>query len=260
MKKPVPVVYEKCKREHFKVLLFADNPEHMKVLKRIQRNEQTRCRYLGIWHTELDDDGAEIIKREGKKHCHVLLSFPNPRHWSAVVKLLGADRRFLRPVGVHKSKDETQPGETLARGYEYLVHANAPEKGLLSPGLLFGAEWMRQDALHAISERMGKNVSMSSAVLAVSNWLGAIGDTFITSRRFAEWLASTPYFKAQQSRLTYQMLDEHNARVKRLQAAEKARRQAELRERDWIEHIQPPPVFTEEEQYQMLMEEGELFG
>lgn len=220
MKKPTPVVYEKCKREHFKVLLFADNHEHMAVLKRIQRNENTCDRYLAIWHTEYDDDGHEIIKTEGKKHCHVLLSFPNPRHWSAVVKMLDADKRFLRPIGVHKSKDETQPGETLTRGYEYLVHANAPEKGFLSPGLLFGAEWMKQDALHAISERLGKNVSMSSAVLAVSNWLGSCGDVIVSTRRLTEWLASTPYFKAQQSRLTYQMLDEHNARVKRMQLAD----------------------------------------
>lgn len=219
-----------CKRNNYKCLLFADNPDHMALLKRIMRHDETKRRYLGCWHTEKDDHGAELIKGQGKKHCHLLIAFPNPRAWSSVCKMLKADERFLRPVGVHDSQMVTKK-ESLKRGYAYLVHANCPEKGLINPHELFGADWMRESAFEAINEALAKNISMSAAVFAVSQWVQSQGSKEITTVQLVKFLASSPYFKAQQSRLVYQLVNEHNDKIRAQKAKEKA-----MRERGFIDH------------------------
>ena len=99
MKKP-----EEIKTRVFKLLLFADNPHHMRILHRVQRLYADS--YVGIWHTLHDDRGQELITGHGKKHAHVILNLDNPVYWRSICRKLGfvaaegePDYRFCWAMG-----------------------------------------------------------------------------------------------------------------------------------------------------------------
>ena len=59
---------ENVRTRGYKLLLYADNPQHMRVLSHIRRDPDLRQWFVGCWHIQRDDEGREIVKGAGKKH------------------------------------------------------------------------------------------------------------------------------------------------------------------------------------------------
>lgn len=204
----------------YKLLLFCDNKQHMAALKRIQRDEEFKNSYVGIWHVKIDEEGQVITDGSGKKHCHVLLDLKNAFFWSSLCKKLGfvdekgeIDCRFCMPISCEIEKNTGKFIKTgrsnLERGYQYLVHINASDKEQYPLSALWGAEEKLQNAYTAIQNYLAKNISMSSCVFMALTWIEQQSG-IISYKDLTTWLCNSPYFKCQSSPLVRAVLDEHN--------------------------------------------------
>ena len=126
---------------NYRVQLYADNPAHIRTLKKIQRSPDLKLYYCGIWHT-LRDSGNEIIKGSGKKHCHIIFSFPNGRSYPRLCNLLFEnpdDFRFIGRIGYDEKTGKKIKKDTLEGAFVYLPHLNAPDKEPYNISDIFGA-------------------------------------------------------------------------------------------------------------------------
>ena len=209
-----PFKIRKC---GYKVLLFADNRQHMSILRRLSRHPDLSKHYVGAWHLELSDDGSEIVKGLGKKHCHIIFNFPNARYWSAVCKSLGfvdqsgaPDTQFVRPIGV---KVDDQPKGTIEGGYVYLVHANKADKDSLPVSSLFGNPEQIAKAEAAIVAYQSKRITLAESLDAIRNWINSQYGQRITANNFVAWVTKTPYVRSAQNPWVREMIYTHNQAV-----------------------------------------------
>lgn len=210
------------KTRGYKLLLFADNPRHMAIFRKVKK-VYGDC-FVGCWHTQYDDKGREIVTGDGKKHVHVILYLKNAVWWRSVCKRLGSispdglpDYQFVRAIGYDNAK------ETVKKGFCYLTHANAPTKEQYPCSALFGAPDLVQAAQNAILACEMGALSMSECVYHVLEWVSGQPD-YISMNDFGFWICGTPYFKASSSRIVYQAISEHNQKI----AAEKAKARQHL--------------------------------
>lgn len=167
----------KKKSRNFKLLLYADNPAHMRVLKYIKRCPDYVDSYIGCWHRLPGEDGREIVTGEGKKHAHVLLDFVYPRGWGAVCDDLRIDFRFCHHMKykIKPLKDGdfkfVQCKDTLKKGFVYLVHHDDLLKEQYTVSDLFGADRLLVSARREIDEYDSRQVSMARCMTFFQAWL-----------------------------------------------------------------------------------------
>lgn len=255
MKKP-----EEIKSRVFKLLLFADNPEHMRVLRRIRRLYADV--FIGIWHILWDDDGQEIITGHGKKHAHVILNLNNPVYWRAVCKKLGfvsaesePDYRFCWPLGYRYTDHLEQRSETLKGAYVYLTHTNAPLKEQYDAARLFGAPDLIKDAAAAILAYQMRNMTMSQAVEMALHWIDAQEGKVVKMSAFGYWICSTPYFKAASSPVVRAAIQEHNQVVY-------DQKWRQMQRDRYGDEVEPPPiqVHSKDDFAELSEDEATLYG
>lgn len=201
------------KSRAYKLLLFADNKEHMRVLNKLKRVFASN--YIGIWHIQRDDKGNEIIEESGKKHAHVMLVFTNPVSWKNLVKQLGSDPRFCMPIVLDPAGDDefVYKKRNIEGGYCYLTHVNTPEKEQYEVKDLWGSPSLVDAANAAIVAYLARKSSLSVCCVHAINWIKR-QSSVISFAEFTLWLAGTPYFKAGSSPLVRGALNEHNDRIR----------------------------------------------
>lgn len=205
------------KSRQFKLLLYADNREHMQTLHYLRRVYPDN--FIGVWHRlpEEPDGGGEIMQGAGKKHAHILLDFPFPRAWGAVCKDLRLSERFCWHM---KYKIKTnQRGEwafvsckdTLEKGFVYLVHRDDQTKEQYQQADLFGSFRLVLAATQAITAYESKQVSERVALAKFQRWL-ACCDCAVSFTACYKAFQNTPYFVALRSPIADKLRQDHNAK------------------------------------------------
>lgn len=197
------------RKRGYKLLLYADNREHMQVLHRVRRLDSFKNSYVGCWHVQHDDSGKEIVTGHDKKHCHLILSFPNPRYWSGVLSALKISEQFCRPIGMER--------DTIEGGYVYLIHANAPDKEQYSVSDLWGAPDKVEAAKVAIMMYQMRKITLAESLNAIRNWVNEQYGKIITPNMFVQWIVKTPYVRTSQNPWVRQMIEQHNNAIYRVQ-------------------------------------------
>lgn len=200
----VVVSPSEVRKRGYKVLLYADNRDHMRAFSRIRRNKGLFPYFVGCWHTLRCDSGAEVLTGLGKKHCHIIFSFPNPRYWSGVLSDLQISEQFCRPIGFDRK------GDTIEKGLVYLIHANAPDKEQYTIDDLFGSPSLISDVQAAVIRYQMRHVTLADSLAAVRRWVTSHYGQRITPVMFVDWIVKTPYVKSAQNPWIRQMIDDHN--------------------------------------------------
>lgn len=215
------------RKRGYKLLLYADNPQHMSVLRKIRRDEDLRKHYVGCWHVRHDADGKEIVKGEDKKHAHIILAFDDARWWGAICRTLGfvkpdgePDTQFCRAIGCTGDGKETRRKETIEGGYVYLIHANAPDKEQYSEAALFGDPRRIEDAKAAITAYRMRRITLAESLDAIRIWVNEQYGKIISPNMFIQWVVKTPYVRSAQNPWVRQMIQQHNAAIYRVQHAD----------------------------------------
>lgn len=208
------VKVEEIKTRAYKLLLYPDNMQHMRVLHTLKNHPVYSKYYVGIWHKLQDEKtNEEVMKGHGKKHTHIIVNLPNPVWWSSFCNNLGVQPRFCMPISVEieekTGKFYKDGRSSVDRGYVYLIHLNAPDKEEYTVNDLWGAQEMIENAISACDVYLMRNISMSRCVFMALDWIRS-QESFISWSAFADWICKTPYFKAQSSPLVRAVLDEHN--------------------------------------------------
>lgn len=198
---------ENLRIRSYRLLLYPDNSDHMKTFKIIKRQKPFSLNYAGIWHTS------------GKKHCHLLLRFPDPRSWHQLLKDISCDERFCRPVGYmvdSKRPDQWRrcsKKDNFEKACAYLPHFTDPEKEQYFVSDIFGSvgfvDIVRKNAIAYQSRQL----SQAECLLAARSWICCNFGKVITPMMLVKWLTESPYMKIANSSLLRQMVEHHNYTV-----------------------------------------------
>lgn len=218
------------RKRGYKCLLYADNPDHMKVFTRLFRNKSIKNNFVGCWHIQRTDKGAEIVKGTGKKHCHLIFRFDNPRYWSGVLSEFGLEERFCRPIGLEKRSDN------IESGLVYLIHANAPDKEQYSLDDLFGSPVLIREAEAAVIRYKMRHVTLSESMLAIRDWVVSQYGKRITPCMFIDWICKTPYVRTAQNPWVRELINDHNWVISQRESENKEAFYAE-QSRAWSEWL-----------------------
>lgn len=193
-----------ARSRYFRCLLYPDNPLHAAAMDMIP---QYADEYIGIVHTEQDGE---------KEHKHFVLFFDNPRVTATVCKALGfvdptglPDDQFVRAIVKNQKRKVDQQ---LKDCCVYLTHRNAPEKEQYPTTLLFGAKDRIAWTAKQVMKYESQEFDMSDCVSAVLDWI-ARQDDFIRVYSFGKWLCNSPYFKANNNKIIWAAIREHNLRI-----------------------------------------------
>lgn len=256
---------EEIKTRVYKLLLYADNSQQMRVLRRIRRLYPDN--YIGIWHIQRDDKGHELIKGQGKKHAHVILNLDNPVYWRSLCRKIGLltaegepDYRFCWALGYRYTDHLEQRSETLKGAYVYLTHTNAPLKEQYDAARLFGAPDLIKDAAAAILAYQMRNMTMSQAVVMALQWIDAQEGKVVKMSAFGYWICSTPYFKAASSPVVRAAIQEHNQVVY-------DQKWRQMQRDRYGDEVEPPPIqvhskddFSEADFAELSEDEATVYG
>lgn len=195
----------KARSRYFRVLLYPDCAEHAAAIEVIKNGYPDE--YIGITH--LAQDGE-------KEHQHFVLLFDNPRKTETVCEKLGlvsplglADDQFVRAI-VKKQKRKVD--QQLKDCCVYLTHRNAPEKEQYEVSQLFGDQARIKWTAKQVLKYESQEIDMPDCVLGILDWI-ASQDDIIKVYSFGRWLANSPYFKANNNRIVWAAIKEHNLRV-----------------------------------------------
>lgn len=127
------------KYRHFFLLLYPDNPEHLKCIYDLQNLYKSVgiCHDRDVYEKDVIDKKSGVVKHlkgdKKKKHYHFCVEFPNPRYRKGVAKELDIDDRFC------------EVAESFNACKKYLLHWGYAEKfqydttdlvGVLAPKLI----------------------------------------------------------------------------------------------------------------------------
>lgn len=196
----------KARSRYFRVLLYPDNPSHAAALEIIK--DRYANSYVGIVHRAIPD-----IEKE---HIHIVLWFDNPRRTESICRVLGfvdptdlPDDKFVRAV-VKSAKRRSD--RQLRDCCIYLIHKNAPEKEQYDISDLFGSpdliEWVRKQVIKYDLHEL----DMSDSVMGVLEWISH-QEGYISAVSFGRWLCQSPYFRANNTRIVWAVLKEHNVKI-----------------------------------------------
>lgn len=195
-----------ARTRYFRCLLYPDNPQHAAAISLIKSGYAEQ--YLGIVHKAAEDGE--------KEHHHIVLVFDNPRITSSVCTVLGLvdasgapDDQFCRAI---VKKQDRPVDQQLSSCCVYLTHRNAPEKEQYSLDDLYGTEELRRKTAKWVLKTESKEFDMPDSVLAVLDWISS-QDNIIKAYSFGRWLANSPYWKANNNRIVWSALKEHNLRI-----------------------------------------------
>lgn len=194
--------------------LYADNRQHMQALSRLKRNKDFAENFVAIWHIQFDDKGEEIVHEKGKKHCHFILDFENPRYWSAVLKKLGLvdtsgvpEVRFCYPIGYYREY------QTFEKGLVYLTHRNHPSKEQYPISAFFGSQRLIDAATRAVVKYESKHISQAECLQAIRKWITSHYGERITPTAFIDWVTKTPFCRSASNPWVYRMIEAHNLAI-----------------------------------------------
>lgn len=173
------------------LLLYPDNPEHVKVLEKIPELD---WEYVGILHdSDKLDDGSSA-----KPHYHVLLKFKDAVWNTAIQDSCGLELRFI------------QKSDNWKRSARYLVHKDHPEKFQYEKTALFGS--MVEPAVAAInkSDPEEEAAKVAQIIKTITEWDGRIDDAellmvIVEKKLYAEFRRGAHSFN--------RMIDKHNYKV-----------------------------------------------
>lgn len=200
----------KVKTRYYKLLLYADNAQHVQALEVIKEYPKApKPDYIGIAHKLYDDLGNVILEGEGKLHYHVYLAFVNPVWVSAVCKILGllkddgtSDVQFIRPITGR-----------FDNALVYLTHTNAPDKEQYTAADLFGTPALIERQKRACVKYERKEIDVADSVLHILDWIQEQRGEIITMYAFGRWVCQTPYFRGAASPIVRGAIEEHNQRI-----------------------------------------------
>lgn len=194
-----------ARSRYFRVLLYPDNELHQKAFETIQQKWANE--FIGIIHKEQDGE---------KEHIHIVLCFKNPRVTSSVCNVLGfvdptglADDQFVRAIVKGQSRKVDQQLKSCCI---YLLHKNAPEKEQYEISDLFGNKDMIAFTRKECIKYDLKEIDMPDSVQGILDWISS-QDDMISAVSFGRWLCNTPYFKANNNKIVWAALKEHNLRI-----------------------------------------------
>lgn len=198
---------ENLRIRSYRFLLYPDDSAHMKTFKIIKRQKPFCLNYAGIWHTS------------GKKHCHLLLRFSDPRSWHQLCKDTSCDERFCRPVGYQvdsKNPDKWRrcpKKDNFEKACAYLPHFTDPEKEQYKVSDIFGSpvfvDLVRKNAMLY----QARQLTQADCLLAARTWICSNFGKVITPMMLVKWITDTPYMKIANSSLLRQMVEHHNYTV-----------------------------------------------
>lgn len=191
-----------ARSRYFRVLLYPDNEIHAAAIDQIKNGYADE--YIGITHTEQDGE---------KEHQHFVLLFDNPRKTFTVCQMLGLvdalgmpDDQFVRAI-VKKQKRKVD--QQLKDCCVYLTHRNAPEKEQYEVSQLFGSQSRIKWTAKQVLKYESNEFDMPDCVLGVLDWISS-QDDIIKVYSFGRWLCNSPYFKANNNRIVWAAIKEHN--------------------------------------------------
>ena len=198
---------------HVRLLLYADNEQHMNLLDRIQNDSSlfsssTQWGYIGIAHSSFDDDGVEILDGDGKKHYHVYLSFKYPMRIKSLCNRFGffdgsgsPDDSFVRCINGN-----------FENALVYLTHINSPDKEQYSFDDLFGTpDLLRQYSVAELNYQ-SKHIDKRSALAACMYWINSQRD-IISSNDMLQYLLKSPYFSIRNEKWLWEIWNSHNSKI-----------------------------------------------
>lgn len=194
-------------KHNWKLLLYPDNPVHLRCLDEIERLYADS--YIYIQHTNIDETGNIITSGSGKPHIHCALDTISDIRKGSLCKRLSLldpdsglpDDRFIQPV--YGRMRDFLP---------YLTHINAPDKKQYQECDLVGAPSMLQAYHVAALDVLGKELSVRECMQACIEWVRSYNGR-LSYTRFAEWLMSTAYFRIRNDKLLWAIIDEHNQKI-----------------------------------------------
>lgn len=195
------------KSRHFMLLLYPDNPVHVKALDVVENwnNSKRPLQYALILHRSYDMDGEEVKEDAGKPHYHCVVSFDNPCYISALAKTLGlttdigeADLQFIKVC------------HCLDKSLLYLTHTGYDDKEQYTPDDVRGttALLIRQSKLY-YDYLANKTVTVKDALLTFTEFAHTF-DRIITPTILVQWLIGNDMIKYRNEKLLYMLMDEHN--------------------------------------------------
>lgn len=188
---------EKVQSRNFKVLLYPDNPDHVRILDTLQ---STFTEHIGILH-----DANE----ERKEHYHVGFKLEKPLQLGTICRKLG----MVDDMGLPDLQFIRVCDGRFDRFLVYLTHLDDQNKEQYAASELFGSSALLSDYGRAATRWMRQEFDMSDCVLACIDWMRGRGDQIITMTGFARWICNTPYFRASSSPLVRACIMEHNNRI-----------------------------------------------
>lgn len=223
------------------LLLYPDNPDHVKVLEKIPELD---WEYVGVCHdSDKLDDGSPA-----KPHHHILLKFKEATWNTSIQESCGLELKFI------------QKSDNWKRSARYLVHKDHPDKFQYDKTALYGS--MVEKAIEAInkSDPEEEAAKVAQIIKLIDEWNGHIEMSELVQKicekkLYAEFRRGGQIFM--------RMIDSHNykesVRVVRAQhdAFDRMAFQDSVginRGDDWIERCEkllktsysPPPLDHEE--------------
>lgn len=170
------------------VLLYPDNPDHVKALEKIP---EVDYEFVGVLHdSDKLDDGSPA-----KPHNHVLLKFKDAVWNTAIAETLGIELRFL------------QKSDNWKRSARYLVHKDHPEKFQYDKAALFGS--MVEQAISAIAKS-----DPEEEAIKVAQIISMITETdgFIDDAEFVKKICEKKLYAEfrRGGQVFLRMIDKHN--------------------------------------------------
>lgn len=181
------------------LLLYPDNPEHVKVLDKIPTLD---WEYVGCLHDsdKLDDGSA------AKPHHHVLLKFKDAVWNTAIHEACGLELRFI------------QKSDNWKRSARYLVHKDHPEKFQYEKNALYGS--MVEAAIAAINKSDPEEEAAKVAQITsmIYGWqgrieMGELVNKICEKKLYAEFRRGGQIF--------LRMVDSHNYKISLGEASRK---------------------------------------
>lgn len=190
-----PTVEPKKERSrNWFLLLYPDNPDHVKVLEKIPELD---WEYVGICH---DNDKLDYGS-PAKAHHHILLKFKEATWNTSIKDACGLELKFI------------QKSDNWKRSARYLVHKDHAEKFQYDKTALYGS--MVEKAIEAINKSDPEEEAAKVAQLTalITGWDGHIEvadlvNEICAKKLYAEFRRGGQIFM--------RMVDSHNYKVSRM--------------------------------------------
>lgn len=200
------------------LLYVLQDDSHAKIMQKIE--ELFPNNYIYIDHVIYDENGNEVLEGHGKKHRHIILSFKNPRYWSAVLRDLNMknesgllDFSLLHPLGwdmKSMSWKKRKGFDSLEGNLLYLLHENDERKEKYDISALHGSPLLIQLTSSALAKEKKKKLSKDDFFSLFGDFMRVHADDNISLSMFREWVVCLGLTKFIDSPFVRAEIAEHN--------------------------------------------------